>query len=81
MATLKEIAHIAGVSPATVSRVLNQDPSLSVTEETRHRVLQTARDLGYRTVQQRYQAVQAPEEAEGILLPAHPPEAPDITVL
>lgn len=65
MATLKEIAHIAGVSPATVSRVLNQDPSLSVTEETRHRVLQTARDLGYRTVQQRYQTVQAPEEAEG----------------
>lgn len=58
MATLKEIASIAGVSQATVSRVLNQDPSLSVTEETRKRVLQTARDLGYRTVQQRYQAYQ-----------------------
>ena len=45
MATLKEIAAIAGVSQATVSRVLNQDPSLSVTEETRNRVLQTARDI------------------------------------
>lgn len=57
MATLKEIAHMAGVSPATVSRVLNQDPSLSVTDQTRERVLQTAKELGYRTVQQRYQAV------------------------
>ena len=64
MATLKEIAHIAGVSPATVSRVLNQDPALSVTEQTRQRVLQTAKELGYRTVQQRYQAAQAAEEAE-----------------
>ena len=61
MATLKEIATMAGVSQATVSRVLNQDPSLSVTEETRKRVLQTAKDLGYRTVQQRYQAYQEAE--------------------
>ena len=56
MATLKEIAHIAGVSSATVSRVLNQDPSLSVTRETRQRVLDAAKELGYRTVQQRYPA-------------------------
>ena len=58
MATLKEIARIAGVSSATVSRVLNQDPTLSVTEETRRRVLHTAKELGYRTIQQRYQAFQ-----------------------
>lgn len=61
MATLKEIASLAGVSQGTVSRVLNQDPSLSVTEETRKRVLQTAKELGYRTVQQRYQAYQEVE--------------------
>ena len=65
MATLKEIAHIAGVSPATVSRVLNQDPSLSVTEETRKRVQQAAKDLGYQTVQQRYLAARAPEGSGG----------------
>ena len=35
MATLKEIARMAGVSPATVSRVLNQDPTLSVMDDTR----------------------------------------------
>ena len=65
MATLKEIARIAGVSPATVSRVLNQDPSLSVTEETRQRVLHTAKELGYQTVQERYQAIRAAEEHGG----------------
>lgn len=62
MATLKEIAHIAGVSSATVSRVLNQDPALSVTEETRKRVLQAAKELGYQTVQQRYQAARGQDE-------------------
>ena len=61
MATLKDIAALAGVSSATASRVLNQDPSLSVTEQTRQRVLDAARELGYRTVQQRYQAVKIPE--------------------
>lgn len=61
MATQKEIAQIVGVSSATVSRVLNQDPSLSVTPETRQRILDTARELGYRTVQQRYQ--NAPEKS------------------
>lgn len=71
MATLKEIAALAGVSQATVSRVLNQDPSLSVTEETRSRVLQTARDLGYRTVQQRYQAYQDPQPT------LQPPQEPE----
>jgi len=34
MATLKDIAQLASVSIATVSRVLNRDQSLSVTEET-----------------------------------------------
>lgn len=61
MATLKDIAGIAQVSQATVSRVLNRDPSLNVTEETRNRIIQTAKELGYRTVYQRYQAVQDTE--------------------
>lgn len=48
MATLKDIAQSAGVSQGTVSRILNRDPTLSVTEETRNRVLNCARTLGYR---------------------------------
>lgn len=47
MTTLKDIAKLAGVSIATVSRVLNKDDSLSVTEATRHRILTTADELGY----------------------------------
>lgn len=61
MATIKEIAQRAGVSSATVSRVLNGDPSLSVTRETRQRVLEAAEELGYKTVRQRYQPRQEPE--------------------
>lgn len=48
MATLKDVAQQAGVSLAAASRILNQDPSLSVTEETRNKVLNTAAALNYR---------------------------------
>lgn len=46
MTKLKEVAEQAGVSPATVSRVLNGVPG--VTDDLRDRVLQTAADMGYR---------------------------------
>lgn len=49
MATLKDIATEAGVSLATVSRVLNDDPTLSVKEETKRRILDIAEKLEYRT--------------------------------
>ncbi|MBB6215253.1 LacI family transcriptional regulator [Anaerosolibacter carboniphilus] len=58
MATIKDIAKLAGVSPATVSRVLNNDTSLSVTDETRRRVFEAAEDLEYKTVRQRYRATE-----------------------
>lgn len=47
MATLKDIAALAGVSPSTVSRVLQEDATLSVTEQTRERIRQAAQELGY----------------------------------
>ena len=47
MATLKDIAEQAGVSTATVSRILNEDESLSVTDATRQTVLRVARQLHY----------------------------------
>ena len=49
MATLKDIANEAGVSLATVSRVLNDDPTLNVKEETKHRILEIAEKLEYKT--------------------------------
>jgi len=47
LATIRDIAKKAGVSPATVSRVLNYDHTLSVSEETKKRVFQTAEELNY----------------------------------
>jgi len=51
MATLRDIANDIGVSITTVSRVLNEDPTLSVKEETRNKVYESAIKLGYRTNQ------------------------------
>lgn len=45
MANIKEIARLAGVSTATVSRVINQHPYVS--DLTRERVLSIARQLDY----------------------------------
>lgn len=46
MAGIKEVASLAGVSVATVSRVLNDHPAVSAA--TRDRVLKAVTDLGYR---------------------------------
>lgn len=43
--TIKDVAAKAGVSPSTVSRVLNDRPGIS--PQTRERVLQAARELSY----------------------------------
>ena len=48
MATIKDIAEMAGVSIATVSRVLNYDPTLSVTDETRRKIFEAAEALSYK---------------------------------
>lgn len=47
MATIKDIAKKAGVSISTVSRILSYDSSLSVTAQTRQRVLEAAEALQY----------------------------------
>lgn len=47
MATLKEISELTGYSIATISRVLNHDISLSVTDSTREEILRVAGKLDY----------------------------------
>jgi len=47
MTTMKDIAEKAGVSTATVSRVLNHDESLSVGNETRERIFKVAKEMSY----------------------------------
>jgi LacI family transcriptional regulator len=48
MATIKDIAERIGVSIATVSRVLNYDTTLSVSDETKQIVFEVAEELSYR---------------------------------
>lgn len=47
MATIKEIAEIVGVSSAAVSRVLNYDEGISVSDETREAIFAAAQKVGY----------------------------------
>ena len=44
---MKQIAEEVGVSISTVSRILNQDTSRKIKEETRNKVLSVAKDMGY----------------------------------
>lgn len=48
MTTIKDIANSVGVSVTTVSRVLNNDPKFSVSEDTRNHIFQAAEKLAYR---------------------------------
>lgn len=48
MATIREIAREAQVSIGVVSRILNQDASLSVKDDTRDRVLSVIQRLNYK---------------------------------
>ncbi len=47
MATLKDIAKLAEVSPTTVSRVLNQDETMVVSQEIKMKIFKIAHELKY----------------------------------
>ncbi len=47
MATIKDVAQLAGVTPAVVSRLLSGDSRLRVRPETRARVAAAVAELGY----------------------------------
>ena len=53
MATLKDIAKKTNTSITTVSRVLNYDKTLSVSDEIRRKIIETATELNYRTPRNR----------------------------
>ncbi len=62
--TMNDIARAAGVSQATVSLVLNQSRNIKLSDDTRHRVISVATELGY----DRLPAVHAPRNQEEIAL-------------
>lgn len=47
MTSIRDIAKIAGVSPASVSRILNNDPTFHINEAARGRVIEVAKKLHY----------------------------------
>ncbi len=48
MSSIRDVARLARVSPATVSRVLNNDQTYKTTPETRKNVLQAVAELDYK---------------------------------
>src|SRR6478672_3786140 len=64
MATIKDIAEKAGVSIATVSRVLNYDASLSVSDDTKKKIFEIAEALSYK----KRPSKKSPSARIGILL-------------
>lgn len=54
--TIKDIAEQVGVSSATVSRVLNYDETLSVSDETKKKIFETAETLNYKKRARKKQA-------------------------
>ena len=47
MANIRDVARLANVSPATVSRILNDNKIYKTTDQTRERVLRAVTKLGY----------------------------------
>src|SRR5688572_23660452 len=45
--TITDVAKLCGVTPATVSRVLNGKKKFSTSDAVREKILDTARKLGY----------------------------------
>ncbi|MCL7749027.1 LacI family DNA-binding transcriptional regulator [Halalkalibacter alkaliphilus] len=66
MATIKEIAEKANVSISTVSRVLNNDETITVMEETRKRIIQVAKELNYISRKKNVTPIQPKKESVNI---------------
>jgi LacI family transcriptional regulator len=68
-ARLADVASAAGTSKPIASRILNGDPTLSVGQDLRERVLRAARELGYRPHAAARSLRRAQSGALGMLVP------------
>lgn len=70
MVKLKDIAERAGVSMATVSRVLKNDIHFSVTESTKEKIIEIAEELGYerKGEEEREVVIALPKGSVGVFL-------------
>ena len=53
MANIRDVARLAKVSPATVSRILNDNQVYKTSDETREKVLRAVTELGYQPLARR----------------------------
>lgn len=67
--TSKDVAAAAGVSQSAVSLILNHNPRISFSEETRQRVFDAAAALGYRVPSRRGAGEKASERKILVLVP------------
>lgn len=67
MATIRDVAQRAGVSAASVSRVLKNDSTFSVSQKTKERILEAAGELGYNRCFE-YSAIQGTRGTIGVML-------------
>ena len=63
MANIRDVARLAKVSPATVSRILNDNQVYKTTDETREKVLRAVTELGYQPLARKHPVT--PGTAEG----------------
>jgi len=73
--TIRDIAHILGLSIGAVSRALDGYPDIS--EETRQRVIEAARKMGYVPNQAARHLRRKKADAVGYILPANSPRFAD----
>jgi LacI family transcriptional regulator, galactose operon repressor len=69
--TLADVAMLANVDSSVVSRVLNNDSALRVRDETRERVLEAIRELGYRRNVQAQSLRTKRANAIGLVIPTY----------
>ena len=63
MSTIKDVARLAGVSPSTVSRVVNGNTASAASEETRQRIWEAVRATNY-SVNSQAQKLRRPKQDE-----------------
>ena len=66
--TIKDVAKASGVSPATVSLIINQKP-VSISQETKEKVYKAIKDLHYRPNQLAISLVKNTTNTAGLLIP------------
>ena len=67
-ATIKDVAKAAGVSPSTVSLIINERP-VPISKDTREKVMKAVNDLHYRPNQLAVGLVTNTTNTIGLILP------------